>query len=32
MSNFAPDALYMQLTGKSFVEVMPGAQILVENA
>ena len=27
-----PDALYMQLTGKSVVEVMPGAQILVENA
>ena len=27
-----PDALYMKLTGKSVVEVMPGAQILVENA
>ena len=27
-----PDALYMQLTGKSVAEVMPGARLLVENA
>ena len=27
-----PDALYMQLTGKAVTEVMPGAQLLVENA
>ena len=26
------DALYLQLTGKSVAEVMPGAQLLVENA
>ena len=27
-----PDALYVQLTDKSVAEVMPGAQLLVENA
>ena len=27
-----PDALYMQLTGKSVSEVIPGARLLVENA
>ena len=27
-----PDALYTKLTGKSVAEVMPGAQLLVENA
>ena len=27
-----PDALYMQLTGKSDAKVMPGARLLVENA
>ncbi len=27
-----PDALYMQLTGKSVTEMMPGARRLVENA
>ena len=27
-----PDTLYMQLTGKSIEEVMPGARVLAENA
>ncbi len=27
-----PDALYLQVTGKSVAEVMPGARLLVENA
>ena len=27
-----PDALYMEITGKSFEEVMPGARALVDNA
>ena len=27
-----PDALYLKLTGKSIEEVIPGVQILVENA
>ena len=27
-----PDALYLQLTSKSVAEVMPGVQLLVENA
>ena len=27
-----PDALYLQLTGKSVAEVMTGVQMLVENA
>ena len=27
-----PDALYMQLTGKSAAEVMPGVQVLTEHA
>ncbi len=27
-----PDALYLRLTGKSVVEVMPGVKLLVENA
>ena len=26
------DALYMELTGKSVTEVMPGAQVAIENA
>ena len=27
-----PDALYMQLTGKSVAEVMPSVRLLIENA
>ena len=27
-----PDALYMQLTGKSLVDLMPGAQTTLKNA
>ena len=30
--DICPDALYMELTGKSVVEVMPGAQVAIENA
>ena len=31
-AELCPDALYMRLTGKSFAELMPEAQFLVENA
>ena len=30
--DLCPDALYMEITGKSVAEVMPGAQVVVENA
>ncbi|MCE2434094.1 MAG: DUF2442 domain-containing protein [Candidatus Latescibacteria bacterium] len=30
--DICPDALYMELTGKSVAEVMPGAQVAIENA
>ena len=31
-AELCPDALYMRLTGKSVAELMPEAQVLVENA
>ncbi len=30
--DICPDALYMELTGKSVTEVMSGAQVAIENA
>lgn len=30
--DLCPDALYMEITGKPVAEVVPGAQVIVENA